>query len=154
MAAKTGAEAGWFARVPWLLNLLQSFETKPVFAGGFATGLCALLLFGAVMAQRPELAAHQAILQPASQRSFALLASAAATPLTPPVNQFLVADNSTNPVINFQTASSVSLRQMPVSAQFASFPVRQLISAAGLDFLAFQGGGFTLVNLKHRRSFH
>jgi hypothetical protein len=112
---------GLSASLPWWLKLLQSFETKPVFAGGFATALCGLLLFGAVMAQRPEFAA-QAILQPASTE-VAPLASSTATPLTPPVNQFLIADNSTNPVVNFQSASSVSFGQMPVNAQLTSFPV-------------------------------
>ncbi|MGP8021812.1 MAG: hypothetical protein ACLPRE_12610 [Limisphaerales bacterium] len=112
---------GLFANMPWLLSLLQSFETKPVFAGGFATALCAMLLFGAVIAQRPESVA-QAILQPTPQE-VTPLASATVTPLTPPVNQMLIAENSTNPVINFQSASSVSLGQMPVSAQFTSFPV-------------------------------
>ncbi len=112
---------GLFANLPWLLNLLQSFETKPVFAGGFATALCGLLLFGAVMAERPEFAA-QAILQPALAE-VTPLASSTATPLTPPANPFLIADNSTNPVINFQSDSSVSFGQMPVNAQFTSFPV-------------------------------
>jgi hypothetical protein len=121
-AGETEAPAGsWFANLPWLFNLLQSFETKPVFVGGFATALCALLLFGAVIARQPEYTA-QAILQPTPQE-VPPLASATATPLTPPVNQMLIADNSTNPVINFQSASSVSLGQMPVNAQFASFPV-------------------------------
>ncbi len=88
--------------MPWLLELLQSFETKPVFAGGFATALCALLLFGAVMAQRPESVA-QAILQPASQEAAPLIASATPTTIaSQPVNQMLIADNSTNPVVNFK----------------------------------------------------
>lgn len=121
-AGEDEAPAGsLFGYMPWLFRLLQSFETKPVFAGGFATALCALLLFGAVIAQRPESVA-QAILQPTPQE-VAPLASTAATPLTPPVNQMLIAENSTNPVINFQSGSSVSLGQMPVNAQFTSFPV-------------------------------
>ena len=110
-----------FANMPWLLRLLRSFETKPVFAGGFATALCGLLLFGAVMAQRPEFAA-QAILQPPPPE-VAPLASSTAASLTPPVNEFLIAQNSTNPVVSFQSASSVSFGQMPVTAQLTSFPV-------------------------------
>jgi hypothetical protein len=121
-AGEAEAPAGSLsASMPWLLKWLQSFETKPVFAGGFATALCGLLLFGAVMAQRPEFAA-QAILQP-TPPEVAPLASATVTPLTPPVNQFLIAENSTNPVVNFQGASSVSFGQMPVSAQLTSFPI-------------------------------
>ncbi len=127
-AGETGAEAEWSGRLlasmPWLLKLLQSFETKPVFAGGFATALCALLLFGAVMEQRPEFAA-QAMLQPppAQPQQVAPLASATVTALAEPVSQMMLAENSTNPVINFQNASSDSFGQMPVSAQFASFPI-------------------------------
>ena len=124
-AGETGAEAGWsgrlFASMPWLLQWVQSLETKPVFAGGFATALCALLLFGAVIAQRPESVA-QAILQPTPQEAAPLVASATPATMVQPVNQMLI-DNSTNPVINFQSASSVSFEQMPVNAQFTSFPI-------------------------------
>ena len=57
-AGETETADGWsgrlFASMPWLLSALQAVETRPVFAGGFATALCALLLFGAVIAQRPD----------------------------------------------------------------------------------------------------
>jgi len=122
-AGETGAEAGWperlFTIMPRLLGFLQSLETKPVFAGGFATGLCALLLFGALMAQRPEFAA-QAILQPVPQEMTPLVASAAPTTVVQPVNPMFIEDNSTNPVSNF---ASAPMGQMPVNAQFTSFPV-------------------------------
>jgi hypothetical protein len=104
--------------MPWFLRLFQSIETKPVFAGGFASALCGLLLFGAVMAQRPE-TMSQAILQPLSQDASPLLASST-PPLSQPVNQFLIADNSTNPVVQFGPASG---GQMPFSPQLTSFPV-------------------------------
>lgn len=126
-AGETGAEAEWFGRLlagmPWLLKLLQSFETKPVFAGGFATALCALLLLGAVMEQRPEFAAQAMLQPPAQPQQMAPLASATVAPLTEPVSQMLIAENSTNPVVSFQNASSDPLGQIPVSAQFASFPI-------------------------------
>ncbi|HUA39491.1 MAG TPA: hypothetical protein VMA35_13950 [Candidatus Sulfopaludibacter sp.] len=120
-AGETGKEAGLFAGIPWLLNMLQSFETKPVFAGGFATALCGLLLFGAVMAQRPEFAA-QAILQPSAQEGAPLIASATPTTMMQPANPMFI-DNSTNFAVNFQNSSAVALGQMPVNAQLASFPV-------------------------------
>ena len=89
-----------FASMPWLFELLQALETKPVFAGGFASALCVLLLFGAVMAQRPEVrvpsipaTGHTGVLR--------LLASATPATLAQPVNQMLIADNSTNPVVSF-----------------------------------------------------
>ncbi|HXR46231.1 MAG TPA: hypothetical protein VN784_02220 [Candidatus Limnocylindrales bacterium] len=122
-AGETGAEAGFsgrlFASMPWLLQWVQSLETKPVFAGGFATALCALLLFGAVIAQRPDSVA-QAILQPAPQEVAPLVASATPTTMVQPVNPMFIEDNSTNPVSNF---ASAPIGQMPVSAQFASFPI-------------------------------
>jgi hypothetical protein len=108
--------------MPWLLKWLQGAETKPMFAGSFATVLCLLLLFGAVIAQRPE-AASQAFLQPAARDAALLPMIASAAPMAPPAleqsaGQIMINDNSTNPVINF---ASAPVGQMPVSAQFASF---------------------------------
>jgi hypothetical protein len=122
-AGETGAEAGWsgrlFASMPWPLQWIQSLETKPVFAGGFATALCALLLFGAVMAERPDFVA-QGILQPAPQEVAPLVASATPATMVQPVNPMFIVDNSTNPVSDF---ASAPIGQMPVSAQFSSFPI-------------------------------
>jgi len=106
-----------FGRLPWVLRILKSLETKPVFAGGFATALCGLLLFGAVMARQPEYAA-QAIFQPPSQGTAPLIASATPTSLSPPPNQFFI-DSSTNPVVNF---SPIGSGQMQFSSQFTTFP--------------------------------
>ncbi len=121
-AGEAGARSGLSDResgsMPWFLRLFQSIESKPVFAGGFATALCGLLLFGAVMAQRPE-TISQALLQPPAQDASPLLASTT-SPLSQPVNQFLIADNSTNPVVQFGSASA---GQMPFSSQLTSFPV-------------------------------
>jgi hypothetical protein len=103
-----------------LLKLLQPLETRPFFAGGFATALCMLLLFGAIIAQRPE-SASQAFLQPAAAQEIASYASATPPALAQPVNQMLIADNSTNPVINFQSSPAASFGQMPLSAQFATY---------------------------------
>jgi hypothetical protein len=112
-----------FVGMPWLLKWLQGIETKPVFAGGFATALCLLLLFGAVMAQRPESVA-QAFLQPTRETAPFATTIATATPMPPtaleqPVNQIMIADNSTNPVINF---ASAPMGQIP-NPQFLTFPV-------------------------------
>ena len=107
-----------FGSMPWFIRLLQSLETKPVFAGGFATALCGLLLFGAVMARQPDYVA-QTILQPPQQSAAPLIASATPTTLSSPANQFFIADNSTNPVINF---SSPAIGSMPFSPQLTAFP--------------------------------
>lgn len=113
--------------VSWLLRWFHVFETTPVYAGSFATVLCLLLLFGAVMAQRPEGDA-QAFLQTAAHEAAPLpMVATAATPMEPaalaqPSGQIMVEDNSTNPVINFQSPS-FSFGQSPFSVQPASYPV-------------------------------
>jgi hypothetical protein len=67
----------------------------------------------------PE-SASQALLQPTTQE-VTTLASATPTSLTQPVNPMLLADNSTNPVINFQSTSADSFGQIPLGAQFATY---------------------------------
>jgi hypothetical protein len=112
--------------ISWLLKWIQAFETTPAYAGSFATVLCLLLLFGAIMAQRPE-GPSQAFLQPAARETAPLPMVATATPMAPPTleqpsGQIMVEDNSTNPVINFQNPS-LALGQTPFSAQFVNYPV-------------------------------
>ena len=47
--------------LPWLLRLLQAFESRPAFPVAFASTLCFLLLFGIVsVEQNPEMASGQA----------------------------------------------------------------------------------------------
>jgi len=41
-------------QAPWLVNFLRVFEARPGVIGGFATGLCLLLLFGVVLAEHSE----------------------------------------------------------------------------------------------------
>ena len=105
-----------------MMKWLERFEARPAFAGGFASGLCLLLILGAVIAQRPE-AGPQNFLQPIARNSSFDSANAAPmqAPLAPPVNQIMIADNSTNPIINFQNGS-VPFGQMPVVVP-ASFPM-------------------------------
>jgi hypothetical protein len=79
-----------------------------------------LLLFGAMIEQRPE-SASQVFLQPPTQEVTSF-ASATPSALTQPVNQMFIADNSTNPVINFQSPPAASFSQIPISAQFATYP--------------------------------
>lgn len=116
--------------ISWLLKWFQAFETTPAYAGSFATVLCLLLLFGAIMAQRPE-GTSQAFLQPAARETSPLPMVASAVPMPPtgleePTGQIMVADNSTNPVINFQNNyanSSLPLGQPQFSVQPASFQI-------------------------------
>ncbi|MGB7768776.1 MAG: hypothetical protein WBN22_07970 [Verrucomicrobiia bacterium] len=111
-----------FAGMPWLLKWLEGLEAKPVFAGGFASALCLLLLFGALVAQQSE-SVSQAFLQPATQEDAPVASFASATPavLPQPVNQMMVADNSTNPLINFQSTYTPPLGQIPLGAQFVNY---------------------------------
>ncbi len=118
--ASTSLSERLFARMPWLLTSLQALETKPVYAGGFASVICLLLVFGAVIAQRPE-SASQAFLQPATPET-AAFASATPAALTQPVNPMLIADNSTNPVFNLQDSSSL-FTQVPSQVPFSAQPV-------------------------------
>jgi len=113
-----------FAGMPWLLKWLQSLETKPVFAGGFASALCLLLLFGVLITQQSE-SVSQTFLQPSTQEVAPVAPFASETPavLPQPVSQIMIAENSTNPVVNFQSSSTVPFGQTPFSAQFATFPV-------------------------------
>jgi hypothetical protein len=42
------------APVPWLLRLLNMLETKPLFAGAFGMGVCALLISGIVYSEKVQ----------------------------------------------------------------------------------------------------
>jgi hypothetical protein len=103
-----------FGSLPWFLRLFQTLETRPAFAGGFASMLCGLLVVGVVLAQRPE-SVSMAIMQPPAQEAAPLIASA-----TPPVNKIFIADNSTNAVVNFP---SYPIGSTPASVQLAAFPM-------------------------------
>jgi hypothetical protein len=112
------------AGMPWLHRWLQSLEAKPVFASGFAAVLCMLLVFGAVVAQRPD-SVPQTLLQPTTRAAAPFATINTETPATstalaqPANNQIMIADNSTNPVIDF---ASAPYGQMP-SPQFVSYPL-------------------------------
>ena len=125
-AGQIDSSANLLDRIPWLMRWLGSLESKPVFAGGFATGLCLLLIFGAVIAQRPE-SAPQPFLQPTARETEAPpMVAAVAVPMTPAGFERspgqITIDNSTNPVINFQSGS-FSSEPMPINAQFANFQI-------------------------------
>ena len=110
------------SRMPWLVKWLQGVETGPAFAGSFAAALCMLLVFGAVIAQRPE-PGLEAFLQPAAPahegNPLPMVAATAPMPTQP---SGIMIDTNTNPMINFQSPS-LELEQMPASAQFANFSI-------------------------------
>ena len=104
-------------QVPWLADWLRIFESKPGVIGGFAVSLCLLLLFGVVMAERPDSAPMSA---------GALAGAEPATASSPLLASVVpMADNSggisvsTNPVASLQ----------PVAALFGQ-PQNPLFQAA------------------------
>ena len=107
-----------FGQIQWPLKALRAFETKPMFAGVYAFTLCLLLAVGVFFAERPE-STSQASWQPVSQ-TISSFTSATAPALSQPVDRMLIADNSTNPVFNFQSTPS-SFGQISPGAQMAGY---------------------------------
>ncbi|MEI9960609.1 MAG: hypothetical protein WDM76_05585 [Limisphaerales bacterium] len=103
--------------VPWLMKFLQSFETKPAFAGAFASVLCVLLLFGIIYAERPDgNEMTQSLMPNASSPAISPLASLSSADLMPAANQGgLVA--STNPATSLQPVASLFSQQNPLAQQ-------------------------------------
>lgn len=121
--ARIRSEAAEKVRVSWFTKFLQSFEAKPIFAGGFAAALCLLLLFGIVYAERPDngIQMSQSLMANVVPQASAPLASLSPTDLTPVTNPVgLVA--STNPVTSLQPVASLFNQQSPF-AQQVSFSV-------------------------------
>ena len=105
-------------QIPWLLKLLQALETKPAFAGVYAFALCLLLVAGVIFTERSE-STSQASWEPTPQ-AISSFTSATPAALPQPVNQMLMAGNSTNPVFNFQSASS-PFGQIPPGGQMVGY---------------------------------
>ena len=108
--------------VPWLANFLQIFDAKPGLIGGLAVCLCLLLVFGVVLAERPD-----------STPENILTVAQTATPAAPALNStpapaLALADSdhqsgisvSTNPVISLQPVATLFGQQNPLF-QTASF---------------------------------
>lgn len=113
-AGEAGRTASVSKQLPWLFRLLLAFEAKPAFAGGFASALCLLLLFGIVYAERPDIT-PQPLLQTAqvsSPLAVATPVNLSSQPAEQPV--FL---SSTNPVFNSQPAASWFDSQPAVARQ-------------------------------------
>ncbi|HEX5400060.1 MAG TPA: hypothetical protein VFY06_13530 [Verrucomicrobiae bacterium] len=102
-AEEASRTANVSSQLPWLSRLLSAFEIKPAFAGGFASMLCLLLLFGIIYAEQPD-ATPQPLLAPG------LVASSqpAATPdvgfnSSAAIQTGITAISSTNPIFNVQS---------------------------------------------------
>ncbi|MGO8764307.1 MAG: hypothetical protein ACLQSR_04125 [Limisphaerales bacterium] len=104
------------ASLPWYLSFIQVFETRPAFAGAFASALCLLLVFGIVNAERSDVASQPSIFQTADNAApVAPVASETVASAPDPSTQPILALNSTNPVLNFDTTTQPSV---PVNVLF------------------------------------
>lgn len=110
------------SQLPWLFRLLSAFEAKPAFAGGFASMLCLLLLFGIIYAEQPD-ATPQPLLQPAQVASPLAVAPAAAFNAAPAMQVGFTSVSSTNPIFNMQPAPAL-FGDPPVVAQPVSFQLQ------------------------------
>jgi len=71
---------------PWLVSFLRMFEAKPGVIGAFATSLCLLLIFGVVLAERPDSAPQNFLTTASSQPATALASSAASVSAVAPAD--------------------------------------------------------------------
>jgi hypothetical protein len=95
-----------FDKAPWLLQFLQSFETKPAFAGAFASALCLVLLGGIIYAERPDGAESAlAVIPGTNPQPMSPLASLSAGDLMP-ASETAGLSATTNPVFSLQPVSS------------------------------------------------
>ena len=107
-AGDTSASEGFLARAEsnsLMMSLLHIFQAKPGVIGGFATSLCLLLLFGVVLAERPD-----ATSAPGDVTAMQTAQGGAAPLLTS--STLLPAGDSgisvtTNPVVSLQPAAAL-----------------------------------------------
>jgi hypothetical protein len=121
-ATPAGVSERLQAEAPWLMKFLEIFEAKPAFAGAFASALCLFLVFGTVLAERPDNSASQPLLQSA-QPTAAPLAAVSQAALAQPTDQTLLASSiSNNSASSLQPVASMFGQQNPF-AQQVSFTV-------------------------------
>jgi hypothetical protein len=108
--------------VPWLVRLLQIFETKPGLVGAFATSLCLLLVLGVLVADHTDSTAKDILLgqQAGSPETSLASLSTPAMGITTAVADESGIAVSTNPVISLQPTASLFGQQNPLF-QPASF---------------------------------
>jgi len=106
---------------PWLVSLLQVFETRPGLVGAFATCLCFLLVLGVVVADRSDTTPKDILAVSPATAPETSVAS-----IAPPMMAANAGDESgiavsTNPVISLQPAATLFGQQNPLfqSASFA-----------------------------------
>ena len=101
-------------RVPWLLDLLRIFETKPGVIGGFAVSLCALLLVAVLW---PE--SHDA--NTAEAGTLAMSGSAPAAAAMPDlVSAVAPADDNSGIAVSSKEVNTLQPSLQPAAALFGS----------------------------------
>jgi hypothetical protein len=118
-AGESSAPEGFSAGASWLVKVLQAFEFKPAFAGTFALGLCMVLVFGIVYAERPD-AVSQSLLTQSAQ-----ITAPTAMTGTPDFTQQAETSGliaTTNPVLNLDSVATL-FNQPNQLAQQVSFTV-------------------------------
>jgi len=112
-AGEANAQAGWSEQFSagWLVKLLQAFEFKPAFAGTFAVGLCMVLLFGIVYAERPD-TGSQSLLSPSAQNTAPITMASAGDLTQPAESSGLIA--TTNPVLNLDSVATLFNQPNPL----------------------------------------
>ena len=93
----------------WLLNFFRIFETKPAFAGAFASSLCMLLLFGVIYTERPDSTPKTSLLATMQAPAISLAANTttpAAAPDLSASSQPMGLMISTNPVLSLAPIAS------------------------------------------------
>ncbi|HXC35269.1 MAG TPA: hypothetical protein VNV43_05300 [Candidatus Acidoferrales bacterium] len=82
--------------LPWLLRLLQAFETKPAYPVAFASALCTLLLFGIVSVEQSPVLVSNPVLSNSPDDAFS----------TGPRSSAIVVNANTNPPVDVQLFGS------------------------------------------------
>ena len=92
---------------PWLVSFLRIFETRPGVIGGFATGVCLLLVLVVVFAERSDMASKTvfSITEPASMAGGPVASVTAPTLMAAGESSGIVA--STNPVASLQPTTTL-----------------------------------------------
>jgi hypothetical protein len=108
---------------PWLMKFLQIFEMKPAYAGAFASALGLFLVFGAVLAEKPDYTTQQPLLLQSAESTSAPIAAVASAGLSQPTDQTLLASSISNSsASSLQPVASMFGQQNPFAQQVSFSP--------------------------------
>ncbi len=87
-----------FVEAPWVLSIIQAFQSKPAFTGVFASAVCLLIVAGIVYTDNPDPSQESLVPSQVSQSGSAIQGISPAF-LNAAANQTSL-DSSTNPVMS------------------------------------------------------